>query len=65
VPVIPVALKTDAWGNGRKFKDFGKIRPDKTVHIAFSDPLIVKGAGKEEHKFITDFITKRLNSWPK
>ena len=65
VPVIPVALKTDAWGIGSKFKDFGKICPDKTVHIAFSDPLIVKGAGKEEHKFVVDFITKRLNSWPK
>ena len=65
VPVIPVALKTDAWGIGRKFKDFGKIRPDKTVRIAFSDPLIVNGSGKEEHKFIIDFITKRLNSWPK
>jgi hypothetical protein len=48
---------------GRKFKDFGKICPDKTVHINFSDPLIVKGSGKEEHKFIVDFITKRLDSY--
>jgi len=60
VPVIPVTLKTDAWGMGSKFKDFGKICPDKTVHINFSDPLIVKGSGKEEHKFIVDIITKRL-----
>jgi 1-acyl-sn-glycerol-3-phosphate acyltransferase len=63
VPVIPVTLKTDAWGMGSKFKDFGKIYPDKTVHINFSDPLIVKGSGKEEHKFIVDNITKRLESY--
>jgi len=63
VPVIPVALKTDAWGMGSKLKDFGKIRPDKTVHITFSDPLIVEGSGKEEHTFILEFITKKLNSY--
>jgi len=63
VPVIPLALKTDAWGQGSKFKDFGKIRPDKSVQITFSDPLLVKGSGKEEHKFIVDFIAKRLDSY--
>ena len=63
VPVIPVALKTDAWGNGRKFKDFGKIRPAKTVHISFGDPMPVQGSGKEEHKFIVDFIAKKLDSY--
>jgi len=65
VPVIPITLKTDAWGIGSKFKDLGKIRPDKTVHVTFSDPLIVKGSGKKEHKFIVDFITRRLNSYVK
>jgi 1-acyl-sn-glycerol-3-phosphate acyltransferase len=63
VPVIPVILKTDAWGMGSKFKDFGKISPEKTVYINFSEPLIVKGSGKEAHKFIVDFITKGLNSY--
>ncbi len=63
VPVIPVALKTDAWGNGRKFKDLGKIRPAKSVHITFGDPLLVQGSGKEEYKFIVDFIAKELNSY--
>jgi 1-acyl-sn-glycerol-3-phosphate acyltransferase len=63
VPVIPIALKTDAWGNGRKFKDFGKIQPAKPVHITFGDPLPVQGTGKEEHKFIVDFIAKKLDSY--
>jgi 1-acyl-sn-glycerol-3-phosphate acyltransferase len=63
VPVIPVALKTDAWGIGRKFKDFGKIRPVKSVYITFGNPLLVKGSGKEEHQFIVDFIAKKLDSY--
>ena len=31
VPVIPIALRTDAWGNGKWFKDLGPIDPNKTV----------------------------------
>jgi 1-acyl-sn-glycerol-3-phosphate acyltransferase len=63
VPVIPVALKTDAWGIGRRFKDLGKIRPAKSVHITFGDPMMVKGSGKEEHQFIVDFIAKKMDSY--
>ena len=65
VPVVPIALKTDAWGIGRRFKDFGKIRPAKPVHITFGDPLRVQGSGKEEHKFIVDFIDRKLDSYVK
>jgi len=56
-------LNANAWGNGRKFKDFGKIRPAKSVHITFGDPLLVQGSGKEEYKFIVDFIAKKLDSY--
>ena len=63
VPVILVALKTDTWGKGSKFKDFGKVCPDKSVHITFSYPLLVQGSGKEEHKFVVDFIGKELDSY--
>lgn len=63
VPVIPVALKTDAWGIGRRFKDLGKIRPAKSVRITFGDPMMVRGSGKEAHKFIVDFIVKKMDSF--
>lgn len=63
VPVIPIALKTDAWGLGRKLKDFGKIRPDKTAHICFGEPIRVQGAGKEEHRIVVDFIMAKLKDW--
>jgi 1-acyl-sn-glycerol-3-phosphate acyltransferase len=63
VPVVPFALKTDAWGLGRRIKDFGPIRPAKTVHIHFGDPMEVKGGGKEEHALVVEFIEKNLAAW--
>ena len=63
VPVVPIALKTDAWGLGRRLKDFGPIRPEKTVHIHFSEPMTVRGNGKEEHNLIVQFIGKKLAAW--
>jgi 1-acyl-sn-glycerol-3-phosphate acyltransferase len=63
VPVVAIALKTDAWGNGRYFKDFGKIDPSKRVFFAFGEPLLVKGRGAEEHEEIIKFITAKLKVW--
>jgi 1-acyl-sn-glycerol-3-phosphate acyltransferase len=63
VPVIPVAFKTDAWGIGRKFKDFGKINPQIPVRICFGDPLHIQGSGKEEHHHIIEFISGKLKAW--
>jgi 1-acyl-sn-glycerol-3-phosphate acyltransferase len=63
VPVIPLALKTDAWGNGRLHKDFGRIDPSRTVHLAFGPPLRITGRGSEEHEAIARFITAHLAEW--
>jgi len=63
VPVVPVALKTDAWGNGRLFKDFGKIDPARVAHFAFGQPLLVQGGGAGEHQLVIDFIREHLRSW--
>ncbi len=63
VPVVPISLKTDAWGLGRRLKDCGPIRPDKRVHMAFGDPLRVTGSGKEAHQSVVDFIGKNLSAW--
>jgi 1-acyl-sn-glycerol-3-phosphate acyltransferase len=63
VPVVPIALKTDAWGNGKFLKDFGRIVPAKTVHIAFGSPLWVRDRGSDEHQQIIDFITEKLKEW--
>jgi len=64
VPVIPVALKTDAWGTTDRFvKDFGRIDPKKTVKIYFGDPVYVQGNGKNEHETMVRFIADKLQMW--
>lgn len=63
VPIIPVAVKTDAWGIGRFLKDLGKIDPAKPVRISFGDPVYIGGNGKQEHQQIIDFISSKLNQW--
>jgi 1-acyl-sn-glycerol-3-phosphate acyltransferase len=63
VPVVPIALKTDAWGVGKLIKDFGKIYPEKTVHFCFGDPLMISGNGRVEHESIVRFIQGKLREW--
>ena len=63
VPVVPVALLTNAWGNGRWIKDLGPIDSKKKVHFHFGEPLEIQGRGAEEHQKIVDFITTKLNEW--
>jgi 1-acyl-sn-glycerol-3-phosphate acyltransferase len=63
VPVIPIALKTDAWGNGNRLKDFGKIDPSKKVWFHFGKPMTIKIRGVEEHAEIIAFIQEHLEKW--
>ncbi len=63
VPVLPLALKTDAWTNGKWIKDLGKIQPATDVHFAFGPPLTIEGKGKEEHQKVIEFISAKLNGW--
>jgi 1-acyl-sn-glycerol-3-phosphate acyltransferase len=63
VPVIPVALKTDAWKNGKYSKDLGPIYPEIPVNMAFGAPLRISGKGAEEHQQVVDFIREKLREW--
>ncbi|MEI6054699.1 MAG: lysophospholipid acyltransferase family protein [Lentisphaerota bacterium] len=63
VMVIPIAVKTDFWGNGKKIKDFGRVSRDKDVYIEFGEPMSVDGNGKETHNKIVEFIKSRLTKW--
>jgi 1-acyl-sn-glycerol-3-phosphate acyltransferase len=62
-PIVPIALKTDAWGNGSLLKDYGKIDPARPVHFAFGRPLRIRDRGTEEHEAIISFITENLKEW--
>ena len=63
VPVIPVAIKTDYWKNGKLLKDLGSLDRNLPIHIHFGEPFVVEGAGKKEHQMVIDFITDHLNKW--
>ena len=63
VPIIPLALLSDAWGTGKYIKDLGKIDPSKSVHFSFGEPIRVQGRGTEEHKTIIHFIESKLEEW--
>lgn len=66
VPVVPVALRTDAWGMNGLFgllKDHGPIHPEIPVHFRFGKPIIVEGNGKAEHEEVYAFIENCLAEW--
>ena len=63
VPIIPVALKTDAWQTGPCRCDFGRIRPDLNVHFVFGQPIQIRGRGHEEHRRICRFIARHQEEW--
>lgn len=63
VPVVPLALRSDAWGIGRLIKDIGWIRPERPVHLAFGEPLTVTGNGREAQEEIVRFISGHLQAW--
>ena len=63
VQVIPIAIKTDFWGNAKYLKDFGPINRSKPIHMAFGKPLLIEGTGKEENELIIEFISSHLAKW--
>lgn len=63
VPVVPIALKTDAWGIGKIIKEFGPINIKKKVHFSFGNHMPVLNRGIEEHLNVINFITEHLTAW--
>lgn len=62
-PVVPIALRTDAWKMGRFVKDFGGLAVNAPVCFAFGEPMEVSGNGKAEHTAVCGFITDKLGQW--
>jgi len=64
VPVIPMALKTDFWRNGRYVKDLGPLdKNNRDVYFSFGPAMKINGSGKEENKEIIRFIGNNLETW--
>ncbi len=60
VQAVPLALKTDGWDNGKTFKDFGRIRPERKVYFSFGKPM----ARKRTYEKITSRVYS-TNTAPK
>ncbi len=65
VPVIPIAIKTDFWRNGKLIKDIGPIRRKEPVCISFGEPIYISGNGKAEHKQVIEFISGKVEEFQK
>ncbi len=65
VPVIPIALKTDFWGNGKYIKELGPVDRKKPVYFHIGEPVTVSGNGKAENQKIIAFIAEYLEKWEK
>jgi 1-acyl-sn-glycerol-3-phosphate acyltransferase len=63
VQVVPIALKTDFWGNGKLVRELGPLDCKKPIHIKFGEPFAVSGNGKEENQKIIEFIQSSLKEW--
>ncbi len=63
VDVIPVALKTDFWGQGKFIKELGPLDHKKIIHFKFGEQFSIAGNGKAEHQRIIEFIQKSLEEW--
>lgn len=63
VPVIPLALRTDFWGNGKWIKDCGPVGRCREVRFAF-DPAIPAGTpARQIHATVLEFLRRRLPAW--
>lgn len=63
VPIIPIALLTDTWSNGKYIKDIGDLDTSKTAYFAFGEPMEISSNGSEQHQAVIDFISDNLIKW--
>jgi 1-acyl-sn-glycerol-3-phosphate acyltransferase len=62
--VVPVAIKTDYWQNGKLISELGPFDQDnKEIFIEFGEPFEPSVSGKEIHRQVIEFITERLRLW--
>lgn len=61
--VIPCAVKTDFWENGKVVSTVGNIWPERTVHLAFGEAVPIEGTGKKEQARIVEFIDSTYKGW--
>jgi 1-acyl-sn-glycerol-3-phosphate acyltransferase len=62
-PIVPLALKTDAWGIGRYVRDIGWIDPSRKVRFAFGRRVDAPRGDRQAHEAVVAFIQAKLAGW--
>lgn len=63
VQVIPVAMRTDFWGNGRLVKDVGAVDPAAPVRFAFGPAIPAGTPPQEAQARVVAFVREHLQAW--
>ncbi len=63
VPVVPIALQTSAWSEGRWLQDIGWIVPKRPVRFAVGQPITIGADTRGAQEQVVEFIESRLAAW--
>lgn len=63
VPVVPIALHTTSWTQGRWLSDIGWIVPARPARFAIGTPIVVGADGRAAQEKVVSFIEEHLASW--
>ncbi len=65
VPIVPIAVLTNALNNGKIIKDFGKFDNTKPIIIEIGEPFEPTGNGKIDNAKVIEFIENKFIEWGK
>ncbi|SDG14565.1 lysophospholipid acyltransferase family protein [Thalassobaculum litoreum] len=63
VPIVPIALQTSAWSEGRWLQDIGWIVPKRPVRFAVGAPITIDADSRGAQEQVVEFIESRLSAW--
>lgn len=64
VPLIPLALRTDYWGDGKLLHGFGPLNRKAPIRFRFAPPLYPTPQNRKEvHQATLGFISASLTEW--
>lgn len=66
VAVVPIALRTDFWGNGKLFefmKEWGPLHRDRKLRFAFGAAIDPALGAREAHRGTVEFISGKMREW--
>ena len=63
VPIVPIALHTSVWSEGRVLQDIGWIRPRSPARFAVGSPIAIGADSRGAQEQVVSFIEGKLAQW--